>query len=348
MARLLIITDNAFTYTGREKICDFMVESLGGSDDVDVFSLRGDGLPFYNYKNAKELRSFAREKYPLLSIIKEINKRDYDLVFVVSMGRLSVYFSFLFSIFGRKSKESLIACEHVSLDSLSVAIRFLKRIALSKYDKVVVLTERDGKKLASWGINNTVIYNPIKYNNHKKINRSRHALAVGRLSKQKNFSSLLNIWSRFIKNNHSDWMLNIAGDGELKDELIQQASRLKISNNVQFLGRINNIDDYYKNADLCLMTSIYEGLPLALLEAKSWSVPVIAYDCPTGPREIISDKVDGFLVELNDEDSFLANLEYLASNDNVYFQLSAGTCNVSSQFSEEKIKSLWRNLVCGK
>lgn len=97
-----------------------------GSDDVDVFSLRGDGLPFYNYKNAKELRSFAREKYPLLSIIKEINKRDYDLVFVVSMGRLSVYFSFLFSIFGRKSKESLIACEHVSLDSLSVAIRFLK------------------------------------------------------------------------------------------------------------------------------------------------------------------------------------------------------------------------------
>ncbi|MGQ5907262.1 hypothetical protein ACUNIA_25305, partial [Serratia sp. IR-2025] len=54
------------------------------------------------------------------------------------------------------------------------------------------------------------------------------------------------------------------------------------------------------------------------------------------------------LVELNDEDSFLANLEYLASNDNVYFQLSAGTCNVSSQFSEERIKSLWRNLVCGK
>lgn len=60
--------------------------------------MRGDGLPFYNYKNAKELRSFAREKYPLLSIIKEINKRDYDSVFVVSMGRLSVYFSFLFSI----------------------------------------------------------------------------------------------------------------------------------------------------------------------------------------------------------------------------------------------------------
>ena len=61
---------------------------------MSMFFLEGDGLPFYNYKNAKELRSFAREKYPLLSIIKEINKRDYDLVFVVSMGRLSVYFSF--------------------------------------------------------------------------------------------------------------------------------------------------------------------------------------------------------------------------------------------------------------
>lgn len=346
MSNILIITDNAFTYTGREKICDFMTESLGDGNIIDMYSVTGDGPSFYEYQKLRSLKSFSKEKFPLFKMISEINRSNYDFIFVVSMGKLSVLFSFVFLLFGRKKENKVFACEHVSIDSLSLIIRMLKRIALKRYYKVVVLTERDNKKLLSWGIESKVIANPISYKFFERKTRCYQALAVGRLSRQKNFASLLTIWARFlIKDTHKHWILNIAGDGEERENLQRLAESLKISKNVNFLGRINNIDEYYKKSDLCLMTSIYEGLPLALLEAKAWSLPAIAYDCPTGPQEIIENNADGFLIPLGNEDGFLQKLELLADDDVLFFQLSDMTEEVSKRFAKSEIKLLWQSLV---
>lgn len=73
------------------------------------------------------------------------------------------------------------------------------------------------------------------------------------------------------------------------------------------------------------MTSIYEGLPLVLLEAKAWGVPVIAYDCPTGPREIIENGKDGFLIESGDHLGYIQKLNELANDDELYYSFSRNT-----------------------
>lgn len=346
MSQVLIITDNAFTYTGREKICDFMTESLGDDNVIDIFSLSGEGTSFYEYKKIRTLKTFSKEKFPLIKVISEIKKLHYDYIFVVSMGKLSVLFSFAYSLLGRGITAQIYACEHVSIDSLRPYIRILKRLALKKYHKVIVLTERDNLKLTNWGIASRVIVNPISYKNFERKIRSHQAIAVGRLNQQKNFASLLKIWAAFVgKKIHQHWVLNIAGDGEEKEQLQVLAESLGISHSVNFLGRISNIDEYYQKSDVCLMTSIYEGLPLALLEAKSWSLPVIAYDCPTGPKEIIENNIDGFLIPLSDENAFLLKLELLADDDELYFKFSDMTKEASKRFAESEVKMLWKSLV---
>ena len=98
----------------------------------------------------------------------------------------------------------------------------------------------------------------------------------------------------------------------------------------------------YKECDILLMTSRYEGLPMVLLEAKSWSMPVIAFDCPTGPREIISNDVDGFLA--SDSATFLNALRSY-TNDETYFRMSRNTEQTAVDFSEEKIAKLWLSLI---
>jgi glycosyltransferase involved in cell wall biosynthesis len=95
--------------------------------------------------------------------------------------------------------------------------------------------------------------------------------------------------------------------GLLRQQLSELIKNYNIEDTVTLLGKVKDIDKYYAQSDMLLMTSRYEGLPLVLLEAKSWSLPVIAYDCPTGPREIIENDIDGFLIPVNNKELFVEN-----------------------------------------
>lgn len=137
----------------------------------------------------------------------------------------------------------------------------------------------------------------------------------------------------------------IAGDGEQREALTAQAQALKIRDSVRFVGKVSNIDDYYRDSDMVLMTSRYEGLPLVLLEAKSWSLPVVAYDCPTGPQEIINPGLDGFLVAMNDKAEFVARMNQLARDDQLFYAMCEKTRSTSLKFDGEVIKQSWLSLV---
>ncbi|VDA79070.1 GalNAc-alpha-(1-_4)-GalNAc-alpha-(1-_3)-diNAcBac-PP-undecaprenol alpha-1,4-N-acetyl-D-galactosaminyltransferase [Klebsiella pneumoniae] len=117
-------------------------------------------------------------------------------------------------------------------------------------------------------------------------------LAVGRLTYQKNFEALIQIWANLPEHIRSAWELHIAGDGENKDTLRKLISELNVTSSVKLLGNVSNIKTEYLTASVLCMTSRYEGLPMVLIEAKDFAIPVISFDCPTGPAEIITD--DGF------------------------------------------------------
>lgn len=344
MKKIVLVIKDAYSYAGTENICNFMSECLGETHDVTIYSLEGSGKTFYPFEHVKNIVSFEGHSNPIKSIVKRIHSEEVDSVFLISMGRLSVMFAFWSLLSGKKKRFKAYACEHIAINSFSKPIKLLKYLLLRYYDQVIVLTDKDHQVFSRWRIPSKQIPNPVVYKAFERKTRSRQALAVGRLDHQKGFDLLLDIWRDFAQT-HPEWTLVIAGDGELRQQLEDQAAALGIQGSVNFVGRVSNINDYYRDSDMALMTSRYEGLPLVLLEAKSWSLPVVAYDCPTGPQEIINQGEDGFLVPMNDKTTFLARMDQLASDDALFYAMSQNTQITALKFDGKQIKQSWLALV---
>jgi len=344
MSKVFILIKDAFGYAGTEKISDFMCKVFSkDGNEVEVLSLLGSGDTFYPYTGVSKIVTFSDSISPLFSALRYISKNKPSCVFVISMGRLSVEFS-LMSIFFDFSNIKTFSCEHVAFFSFPEYVKKLKKVLLKKYDKVIVLTKTDCDFYNSIGIKSVVIKNPMSHKGFIKNSRTNTCIAVGRLTKQKGFDKLLHIWAGFIKNNPS-WTLNIVGDGELKDELILLANELDISFSVNFKGKISNVDELYNKADIYLMTSNYEGLPFCLLEAKSWGVPIISFDCPTGPRDIVNDNEDGFLIEKFSNEEFLIKLNLLSDDDELFYSFSNKTSSAMADFLPKRIGNQWLSLL---
>ncbi len=340
---IAFVIHDIYGYAGTENVANFMSECLGKKNQITIYSLSGSGKPFYPFENVKDIVNLSDVSFKMFRLICMLKKNRHDIVFVISMGKLSVIYSFFCLLLGYGQKS--IACEHIALNSFSKHIQYLKYFFLKRMKYVVVLTKKDMATYNSKNINAIHIPNPVNYKGFIRNNkRNNIILAVGRLEHQKGFDRMLSIWADFKKHDQKSKLV-IAGDGSQKEFLINLAEKLHIDDSVNFVGRINNIDDMYKSTDLLLMTSYYEGMPLALLEAKSWSMPVIAYDCPTGPKEIINDSVDGFLVKDNDSKDFVNKLLMLSNDDELYYRMSESTCLTSQNFSVEEIKTLWQSLV---
>ncbi len=344
MKKIVLVIKDAYSYAGTENICNFMSECFGENHDVTIYSIQGGDKPFYPFTCVTKIESFHRENNPIRAIARRIHQEQFEAIFIISMGRLSVMFA-LHSLLMRRSKKGrFYACEHIAINSFNRAVRLLKFLTLHFYDKVIVLTDKDHRQFTSWKINSLTIPNPVRFKNYERCYRTRQMLAVGRLDHQKGFDLMLPIWQDFVSKNPG-WTLVIAGKGEQRHALEGQVRKLKISGSVMLTGKVTNIDDYYRDSDIVLMTSRYEGLPLVLLEAKSWSLPVIAYDCPTGPREIITPGEDGFLIAPNDQQHFVAKLNQLARDDALFYTMCRKTRTTCQRFDESVIKQAWLSLV---
>ena len=173
----------------------------------------------------------------------------------------------------------------------------------SKFDCSVLLTERDRQGYKGL-MNTAVIPNPITVISEKKSPLTdKVVLAVGRLSVEKNFTELVEIWAMIAKD-YPDWILRIVGDGYEKEAICRAIQKYGLENQVELLPFSNNIQEYYCKASIYTMTSIFEGFPLVLGEAESIGLPLVAYDCPCGPSGIIQDGEDGFLIPMHDKDAY--------------------------------------------
>ncbi len=319
-----------------------MSECFSTKHNVTIFSLEGSGKTFYPFQNVIKIITLSGFRFKLFRLMNLIKKKKYDAVFVISMGKLSILYSLYSFLTGVTSRS--FACEHIALSSFSKPIKILKFIFLRRFERVIVLTKTDEIKYINHKVRAVHIPNPLNYNQFMRNTRSHIYLAVGRLEQQKGFDRLLKIWSIFYKNNDSA-KLFIAGEGSQKNKLHCLCRELQLSQSVTFLGKVDNIDSYYKKADVLLMTSYYEGMPLVLLEAKSWSLPVIAYDCPTGPREIIANDIDGYLIPDNDHELFISKMIELDSNDNLYYELCNNTAITSRSFNSDATCKKWNSLI---
>ena len=145
-----------------------------------------------------------------------------------------------------------------------------------------------------------VINNPISdelfFKNYHNENKEDYILCVGRLESQKSFSHAISAFAK-IHERFPSLKLVIIGKGSLENDLRAQAASMELSEYVVFSGFQQNIEKFYLKARATILTSVYEGFPNVILESMALGTPVVAYDCPSGPREIIINGVNGILVE---------------------------------------------------
>ena len=127
----------------------------------------------------------------------------------------------------------------------------------------------------------------------------RVAVAAGRLSHQKGYDLLLRAW-RDVLAVQPDWQLRIFGEGKTRDRLEALIDRLGIAGNAQLAGFTDRLPQELSQGSFFVLSSRFEGLPMVVLEAMSCGLPVVSFDCPTGPRELIAPGVDGVLVPPGD------------------------------------------------
>lgn len=146
-----------------------------------------------------------------------------------------------------------------------------------------------------------VIYNPIaehieNYNHGKNVDKEDYFLCIGRLENQKNFSHAIKAFSIFCKTS-PNYILKIIGEGSQLSLLKDLTINLGLENNIHFLGFKEDVIPYYLKAKAIILSSNYEGFPNVLLESIALGTPIISYNCPSGPSEIIQDGINGFLVD---------------------------------------------------
>ncbi len=219
----------------------------------------------------------------------------------------------------------------------------LDKLLIRKYDQFVVLTNED-KEL--WGRNDIkVIYNPSPIEKEveplkDETKEIKKVLAVGRYFYGKNFDVLIEIWSK-ISPSFPDWQLEIIGDGPLRSRFEQQVNDLGLKDKVLLTKTTNQIEAYYRQADIMTLISEYEGLPMVLVEAQSMGLPIVAYSCPCGPRDIITDGEDGFLIAPNDREAFAKRLIQLIQDKELRQEMGAKAKENSKRFDLETVMPQW-------
>jgi glycosyltransferase involved in cell wall biosynthesis len=193
---------------------------------------------------------------------------------------------------------------------------------------------------ANWPLTNQVPF--IKVENVRRAGR-KLLLAAGRLSCEKQFGLLIGCFQSLAVS-HADWDLVILGEGHLRSELELRVSEACLGNRVFFPGRAGNIGDWYECVDLYVMSSRFEGFPNTLVEAMAYGLPVVSFDCDTGPCDIIRHKVDGLLVPSGNAQELTATLNLLMGDENLRLEMAKRAGDVRVRFATELIAEKWELL----
>lgn len=214
---------------------------------------------------------------------------------------------------------------------------------LRKLDRMVVLTEdakRDWPELS----NVKLIPDPIPFKvNQVSTLSSKRVVSIGRYAYEKGNDLLLKAWSK-VETSCKDWTLDIYGMGNQKPyrELIRE---LKIDETRCHLhGSLADVKEAYQNTSVFTLPSRFEGFGLVIIEAMACGVPVVAFDCENGPRNIITNNQDGILVNPFDVDDYAESLLRLMRDDQLRTQMGNRAYESSKRYSIEDIALQWKNL----
>lgn len=291
--------------------------------------------PFKQWKHKKALQKLLPELEA--DVVVSMFCNDASILPKIKDGSrkvLEIHFSrFKRQQYGRKGLWK-IADDIRSRNDLNV---------VSKFDRFVVLTEEDKGYWGDLG-NIQVIPNARTFVMDKPAElREKKVIAVGRYCCQKALDRLIDAWS-IVCRGIDDWKLYLVGDGEDRETLQKQIDELRLNDKI-VLGRAEtDMKAVYSNASILALSSRYEGLPMVLLEAQAAGLPIVSFECKCGPKDVLTDGVDGFLVKEGDVTSLATKILELITDEDLRRKMGAEAYENSKRFSEEKVMAQWVEL----
>lgn len=215
---------------------------------------------------------------------------------------------------------------------------------VKQYDAIVLLTNED--KNINWRNYKNVlaIPNPLTFIVNKTSQLTcKRIISVGRLVAEKNYYSLIRAYKKVVEK-HPDWILDIYGNGGEMAGLQALINTLDLDKNVFLKGYTLQVQEKMIEASCFVLSSKFEGFCLALTEAMQCGLPVISYDCPYGPRDIITDGKDGFLVPLNDEEALAEKICFLIEHPDIMVEMGKAALMKAEKYNIDNIIPMWMDL----
>ncbi len=227
-------------------------------------------------------------------------------------------------------------------DSRVVRHHWLQKALQYRVDSVVTLTYEDAACFTS-ARNVVVIPNFTSLQPSVEIDYTKkNCVAMGRLAAEKDYPRMITLWARIVQT-HPDWVLNIYGDGSERRKLKQLINCFHLERKVIIHGCTRNVTEAYASGSIFLMTSRSEGFALVLVEAATCGLPVVVFDCPYGPRNVMNDK-NGFLIPYEDDDAYVTAVQQLMDDIALRKKIGKESQKDIVRFSQENVMKRWIHL----
>jgi glycosyltransferase involved in cell wall biosynthesis len=210
---------------------------------------------------------------------------------------------------------------------------------------LIVLTQEE-KSFWKNQRNISVIPNPISFLPHVSAAlTNKKVIAAGRLVYEKGFDLLIEAW-KTVATKYPDWELNIYGGGDQKAQLLRQIEKNRLEEVIKIHDPVGNIQERYLESSMFILSSRYlEALPMVLLEAMSCGLPLVAFDAPCGPKDIITDGVNGFLVETGNIEKLAEKMILLIESEETRKYMGKEAKRMAINYQEDRIMERWIHLL---
>ena len=226
---------------------------------------------------------------------------------------------------------------------LGRVLTFRLNQTIKKLDAFVVLTQNDAnnwKRIREASvIPNSLPFYPLQTSNCL----SKEIISIGRLENQKGYDLLLKAW-KIVTQKHPEWIIRVFGIGTLYEKFNKEILENELSETFIIEKPVQNIVDKYIDSSFYVMSSRYEGFGMVLIEAMACGLPVISFDCPDGPSDIISDNEDGLLVKNGSIEELAKKICILIENDDIRKKMGLAARKNVKRYMPNTVMQKWITL----
>lgn len=336
---------------GAERVISVLANSYAQKGwEVDILLLLNGKVDYILESNINIVRIYDENKSRIsqlpkwiINIRRYVKKNNPDRI-VSFIARINIIT--IISCIGLKKDIIVSERNDPMSDGRSRFIRILTNLLYPFINCVVFQTkfaqdcfsERVKKK-------SVIIANPITVNVEATKNKEKKIVSVGRLIEQKNHVLLINAFKK-VHSKYPDYKLYIYGEGRLRTNLEKHINSLNMKEVIFLPGNVINIHEKISNAEIFVLSSNYEGLSNALLEAMTMGLPCISTNC-SGIDEIIKDGFNGLLIPKGDEDLLTQSIIRLIEDIEIREKISRNAFEFSKQFDNEIIFEKWKETING-